>query len=274
MAEPFEILTERSCLRVSGEAAEHFLDNLITCQTVGLNSSDARFGALLSPQGKILFDFFLIKTADAFLIDTVESLADDLLKRLTFYKLRAKVEIERLAEFQVASFYGETPDGTELYITDPRNQALGKRAYGQFKSTSRSNMTYNDLRVRLGIAQGGLDFDYGDAYPHETLMDQFGGVDFKKGCYVGQEVVSRMQHRGTTKKRIIKVAAEAQMPTPKSPILADDKPAGTLGTISGTNGLALLRLDRAAKANALTVEGVSIRPVIQDWVSFGLPEVN
>ena len=117
-----------------------------------------------------------------------------------------------------------------------------------------------------------VDYEYGNAYPHETLMDQFGGVDFKKGCYVGQEVVSRMQHRGTAKKRIIHVSAATVLPATGTEILADGKPAGTLGSVDGQKGLAMLRLDRIANAETVVAENVKLGLKIPEWVNFTMPE--
>ncbi|MCB1456886.1 MAG: folate-binding protein, partial [Nitratireductor sp.] len=124
--------------------------------------------------------------------------------------------------------------------------------------------------------QGGQDYVYGDVFPHEVLMDQFGGVDFAKGCYVGQEVVSRMQHRGTARNRIIKVSADVPLPSFNTDILAGGKPAGTMGSSSGTHGLAMLRLDRIARAMAkgemVTAGSLAIKPEIQEWAKFTWPQ--
>ncbi len=273
MSDTFEILSERSCIRISGDDAELFLDNILTCQVVDLQSGEARFGALLTPQGKILFDFFLIKTEDGYLIDVAESLADEFVKRLTFYKLRAKVLIEKDPDLQVAVIAKDSLPDAIATIQDPRHGDMGSRSYGRFE-TDGLVKDYDKTRIKLGIPEGGKDFAYGDAYPHETLMDQFGGVDFKKGCYVGQEVVSRMQHRGTAKKRVVLVHASQPLPNAETPIFADGKPAGTLGTVVGQEGLALVRLDRVAKAENLEADGVSVEVHLPDWVTFTMPEAG
>jgi len=269
----FAKLDNRSLIEISGEEAETFLDNLITCKVVGLETNHASFGALLTPQGKIMFDFFLIKTEDGYLIDTAEALAEELTKRLTFYRLRAKVDIAVRENAEITAVWGDDLTDRFNYIADPRHTGLGKRIY-ENQSIDGEQADYHAHRISLGIPEGGKDFEYSDAYPHETLMDQFAGVDFKKGCYVGQEVVSRMQHRGTAKKRVVHVSSEVSLPASCTSITADGKPAGTLGSIHGNSGLALVRLDRVAKAKTLEADGIPLTPRIQDWVSFSFPEAS
>ena len=150
---------------------------------------------------------------------------------------------------------------------------MGCRIYGDADEGSDTG-SYARKRIALNVPEGGADFEYGDAYPHETLMDQFGGVDFKKGCYVGQEVVSRMQHRGSAKKRIISIHSQGDLPMTGTPITADGKPAGVVGSVSGSDGLALLRLDRVVKAESLLAGEVAISAHIPEWVSFDWPEKN
>lgn len=268
----FAKLDNRSLIEISGEEAETFLDNLITCKVVGLGKGKASFGALLTPQGKIMFDFFLIKTEDGFLIDTAESLGTELIKRLTFYKLRAKVEIKPSAINDVIAVWTNDLNISDL-VQDPRHPNMGFRVYNP-KIVKDASADYQMHRIECGIPEGGIDFEYNVAYPHEVLMDQFAGVDFKKGCYVGQEVVSRMQHRGTTKKRVIHITSDQPLPPTGTPILADEKSAGTLGSVNGKSGLALVRLDRVAKANLVEADGVALKTNIQDWVNFKFPEPN
>lgn len=267
----FAKLTDRALITISGEDAETFLDNLITCKVVGLEKGEASFGALLTPQGKIMFDFFLVKTADGFLIDTAEILAGELVKRLTFYKLRAKVEIKPVEDNTVIAIWGDDLMARDDMIIDLRHAKLGARIYSDTQAGV-EEADYHAHRISLGIPEGGADFQYGDAYPHETLMDQFAGVDFKKGCYVGQEVVSRMQHRGTTKKRIIHIEGETDLPETGTPVMADGKSAGAVGSINDTSGLALLRLDRVTKAETVEADGVKITCRIPEWVNFNFPE--
>lgn len=267
----FAHLNDRSLIEISGEEAETFLDNILTCKVIGLAIGEASFGALLTPQGKILFDFFIMKTEAGYLFDVSQSLSAEFIKRLTFYRLRAKVKIEENSELEVFTIWGDNLPTSPLCIQDPRLDDLGVREYS-VQTPEGEEADYAAHRIANGMPQGGYDFEYGDAYPHEVLMDQFGGVDFKKGCYVGQEVVSRMQHRGTAKKRIIKVASIADLPTSGTAITADGKPAGTLGSTSKNEGLALLRLDRVAKADKLLAGETELNTSLQSWVNFNMPE--
>ena len=270
----FTHLKDRSLIEISGEEAESFLDNILTCKIIGLENGQAAFGALLTPQGKILFDFFLIKTNKGYLFDAPIALSADFAKRLTFYRLRAKVTIEPKPEMNVYAIWGGVPQpSSELRIDDPRLTKMGQRDYSGITPNG-EEANYTEHRIQHGIPEGGHDFGYGDAYPHETLMDQFGGVDFKKGCYVGQEVVSRMQHRGTAKKRIIMVKSKTTLPPSDTPITADGKPAGILGSVEGENGLAIVRLDRIAKAETILADNIEITTKLPDWVNFKMPENN
>ena len=269
----FTPLNDRSLIKVSGEEAESFLDNILTCKVIDLEENEASFGALLTPQGKILFDFFLIKKNDGFVFDIATSLADDFTKRLTFYRLRAKVSIEPQSEITVNSIWDDDTINKQEAILDPRLKTMGWRDYSG-KTPEGEAADYISHRINNGIPQGGHDFNYGDAYPHEVLMDQFGGVDFKKGCYVGQEVVSRMQHRGTAKKRIIIVKSKGQLPASGTTITADGKPAGTLGSVSGYIGLAMLRLDRIAKADTILADEIKLTAQLPNWVNFTMPETD
>jgi len=134
---------------------------------------------------------------------------------------------------------------------------------------------YEAYRIALAVPRGGLDFAYGDAFPHEADMDQLGGVDFAKGCYVGQEVVSRMEHRGTARRRIVPIESEATLPLSGSSIEVGNMPIGTIGSVSGASGLALVRLDRAEEALArgipLTAAGVKLRLRQPSFAKFSVP---
>lgn len=269
----FAPLNDRSLINVSGEEAASFLDNILTCKVIGLEENEASFGALLTPQGKILFDFFLIKKHGGFIFDIAKSLAEDFAKRLTFYRLRAKVSIEVQASSTVYALWGDEPQASKTLIADPRLSAMGWRDYST-QTPDAVEADYMAHRINNGMPEGGHDFEYGEAYPHEVLMDQFGGVDFKKGCYVGQEVVSRMQHRGTAKKRIIMVKSKTDLPETSTTITADGKTAGTLGSVSENTGLAMLRLDRVAKAASILADTIEITYQLPSWVNFKTPEAD
>lgn len=264
------VLGDRAIIKISGDDAEHFLENLVTCRITGLGENESVFGALLTPQGKIMYDFFVQRKKEGYLIDIARELSGEFAKRLTFYKLRAKVEISDPDVKTITVRWNCAAPEDDEFMSDPRHPDMGYRIYGS-NEPGECNGDYLNQRVQIGIPEGGVDFEYGDAYPHETLMDQFGGVDFKKGCYVGQEVVSRMQHRGTAKKRIVMVFGDGLLPETGTPITADGKPAGFLGSVSGNAGLALLRLDRAFEAKSLLAGDMSLSIKIPDWTSFAIP---
>ena len=273
----FAALTDRILVRVSGDDAGQFLQGLVTCDVEHLEPGQAAFGALLSPQGKVLFDFFIIGSIGGYLIDLAASLETDFIRRLSFYKLRSRVEIGPMDKRTSvhAAWGGDAGIVDGICVTDPRLPGMGHRLYCRHAPKGGKG-DYHHHRISLGMPQGGQDYVYGDVFPHEVLMDQFGGVDFAKGCYVGQEVVSRMQHRGTARNRIIKVSADVPLPSFNTDILAGGKPAGTMGSSSGTHGLAMLRLDRIARAMAkgemVTAGSLAIKPEIQEWAKFTWPQ--
>ncbi|NEU14911.1 folate-binding protein YgfZ [Methylobacterium sp. BTF04] len=251
---PIALLPDRALVTVAGEDATSFLQGVVTCNVETLPPGEARLGALLTPQGKVLFDFLISKIGDGFRLDGVAERAADLAKRLALYRLRAKVTIALDPTTSVAAAWdgAETTIATEA-VQDGRLAALGTRIYaaeGAF-STDATEAGYHAHRIALGIPEGGRDFTYSDAFPHEALMDQLGGVDFRKGCYVGQEVVSRMQHRGTARTRIVPIVAVSDGGLESAvEITAGQRSLGTIGSVAGTRGLATLRIDRLADALA------------------------
>ena len=272
-------LPDRGVVKVSGIEARDFLNGLVTTDVTLLGPSLGRFGALLTPQGKIIADFLITEAPSGhgggFLIDCPRVLAQALADKLSFYKLRAKVTVENLSDSLgvLAAWDGEPAMKPDLAFADPRNTALGWRILAPEELEQKvadligadlvDSAVYEAHRIASGVPRGGLDFMYGDAFPHETNMDRLNGVDFDKGCYVGQEVVSRMQHRGTARTRTVRVVLEDFSPEAGTAILAGEKPVGTIGSTSGQNGLALIRVDRAADAlqagTKLTAGGLAIR---------------
>jgi folate-binding protein YgfZ len=261
MSKKAAMLEDRGVVRVSGADAAVFLQGLLTNDVERLLPSEARYAALLTPQGKILFDMIVVRVVDgeepAYLIDCTAAQAADLAKRLGFYKLRAKVAIaDESADRAVVAFWGDEPapanDG--LLYADPRNPRLGWRAILSRRDAvavgSEHVNEYEGLRIAVGAPKGGLDFAYGDAFPHDANFDLLHGVDFDKGCYVGQEVVSRMKHRGTARKRVARVKLSGLSPAPGTPVMDGELAVGALGSSSGREALALLRLDRAEEATA------------------------
>ena len=255
------MLEDRGVISVSGVDATSFLQGLLTNDVERLHPSEARYAALLTPQGKILFDMIVVRTPDgddpSYLIDCAAAQAADLAKRLGFYKLRAKVTIvDQSAGRAVAAFWGEMPPRIDdgLLFADPRDTRLGWRAILPRPVAAAVGLEhvdeYEGLRIAVGAPKGGLDFAYADAFPHDANLDLLHGVDFDKGCYVGQEVVSRMKHRGTARKRVARVKLAGPAPAPGTPVLDRELAVGALGSSSGREALALLRLDRAEEAKA------------------------
>lgn len=247
---PDVFLKDRSLLFVSGAEAQSFLQNLITTDIVSLGRDEARPGALLTPQGKILFDFMIWQDGDGYVIETDAGQREGLLKRLTMYKLRAAVTLAPQAEEGVTVSWGEDVNSSQG-VQDSRFAKAGvtlTRRTGRHGGGERA--LYDALRISLGIVTSGPDFALQDAFPHDVLMDLNGGLSFKKGCYVGQEVVSRMQHRGTARRRVVTVSSIIALPVTGTEITAAGKPVGTLGSVEGGRGLAIVRIDRAGAAMA------------------------
>lgn len=278
-------LDSRALVEIGGDDAFQFLQGLVTSDVERARDGGAVHAALLTPQGKILFDFFIIpREGGGFWIDCRRELAGDLVKRLTFYKLRAKVAIaDRSPDHMVCAAWGGVPgaDGALAVAPDPRLEAMGMRvilpADADVASLGCEQATEDDYhahRIALGVPEGGLDFAFGDTFPHEADYDQLGSVDFAKGCFIGQEVVSRMQHRGTARKRVIPVVASAPL-TSGTEIMAGQSAIGTLGSVAGQSGLGLIRLDRAEKAitegKPLEAGGVAIRLHQPEWAKFTVP---
>ena len=264
-------LPDRAVLRLSGEDARSWFANLVTCDIAGLTPGEGRWGALLTPQGKILFDF--LATVDQhghIFLDTDRARAPEFAKRLGFYKLRAKVAVEDLSSGWSVHAALPAQGGTQadgVAFADPRHAGLGLRILQPLAGLAdeAAVAAYHARRIGLGIPEGGKDFVLGDTFPHEALMDMLGGVDFKKGCYVGQEVVSRMQHRGTARTRIVPVSGSGNLPAVGTEIRIGDKLAGTLGSSSGSRGLALLRLDRVDEGGVLAAGEVTLAVEKPDW---------
>lgn len=250
-------LPERSTVAVEGPDAEKFLQDLITNDLGLLKSQSAVHAGLLLPQGKILFEFIVVPTERGCVLDTVRARAKDLVKRLGLYKLRAKIDIvDRSEEQDVYAAWGDgASDIAPDAYADPRLPALGMRfirAKDAAVAEAGGREAYEAHRIALGVPEADKDYALGDTFPHEACFDILHGVAFEKGCFVGQEVVSRMQHRGTARKRFVIVTAHAPLPPPKTEITAGTEPAraviGAMGSTAGTSGLALVRLDRAAEA--------------------------
>lgn len=273
-------LTDRGVIRVAGPDAPGFLQGLVTNNVEQATDRGAVYTGLLTPQGKILFDFFLVREGDGFLLDCARPVVADLVKRLTFYKLRAAVDLaDESGERTVLAAWNGVPAAGDGWVVfaDPRVAALGHRLIvpaGANADATATEAEYHAHRIALGVPEGGRDYAFGDTFPHEAGFDQLGGVDFDKGCFVGQEVVSRMEHRGTARKRVVPIEGAGTLDA-GAEITADGAPIGTVGSVADARALALVRLDRAEKALAngktLDAGGVQVSLRQPDWASFDVP---
>ena len=295
-------LPDRGVVKVVGDGVRPFLNGLVTGDLLNLKNGKARYCALLTPQGKIIADFLAAeapaKSGGGFFLDAPRVRIPALIEKLNLYKLRAKVIIEDLSEILgvLAAWDGAAPpspaapataakEAIGLSFIDPRLPALGLRvilpphraasAAAELGAVLVDAADYEAHRIALGIPSGGPDFTYGDAFPHEADMDQLAGVDFAKGCYVGQEVVSRMEHRGTARTRAVPLRFDGAAPQPGAAVVAGERQLGHMGSAAAGRAIALLRLDRVADAlahgEALTAGGTAVRLVKPDWARFVFP---
>ncbi len=285
------LLPDRGVVKVVGDDARRFLNGLVTNDMANVTPGKPRFAALLTPQGKIIVDFIIAEApaedGGGFFLDCPRALALTLVEKLNFYKLRAKVICEDLSEvLGVMAIWDGTADSEYgLSYPDPRLPVLGSRvilpphlaaeAAADLSATLVNADTYEVHRIAVAVPRGGLDFVYGDTFPHEANMDQLGGVDFDKGCYVGQEVVSRVEHRARARSRVVPIVYEEFAPSSGLPVMAGGKQIGTLGSTAKGRGLALLRLDRVEDALTagmpLEAGGIAIRAVKPAWAKFDWP---
>jgi tRNA-modifying protein YgfZ len=282
---PFALLKDRALISVSGPDAEHFLQNILTTDLDTLTAGEAKPGALLSPQGKILFDFLISRAGEnGFRLECRADIANDFVRRLMLYKLRAKVEIAEQDQLLVTVTWAgdSTTSLSESTAPDPMALADARfrdvpvtRSYGGSAADGDVGV-WHSLRIAHGIAESGTDYPLGDAFPHDVLLDEAGGVGFKKGCYVGQEVVSRMQHRGTARRRVLIAAAGSPLPASGTELTVAGRPVGTLGSTQGAAGLAIARIDRVKAAldagQPVMAGDVAVTLAVPAWAKFGFPQ--
>ena len=247
-------LPSRAVIAVSGPDARSFLNGLLSQEVETLASGELRFAGLLTPQGRLLHDLFVAGVEDGLLLDVAAEHRDAIVARLTMYKLRAQVELAA-SELSVFAAW-PAADG----FIDPRLPALGARLYATDQATTATEDDYDAHRLALG-APGPADWGTDKTYPIEANFDLLNGIDFKKGCFVGQETTSRMKRRGTIKNRMLPIAFDGPPPAFGAEVLAGTLRAGEV--LSGRDGraMALLRLDRVEGAD-LTADG---RAVSVDW---------
>lgn len=258
MTEHIARLDSRALIRVNGPEARPFLHNLLTQDVETLAAGEVRFGALLSPPGRLLFDLFLWGEDEAVVLDVAADKREALMQRLTLYKLRAKVEVAA----DDRPIFVSWPGVAQGFVADPRTEALGGRAVGPFEATA-SEDDWNAHRLAVGVPDPTRDADDG-TYPIEANFDLLNGIDFKKGCFIGQETTSRMKRRGEIKKRMLPLVFEGPAPDAGAEVLNGDLRAGEVLTGRDGAAVALMRLDRMD--GALTVDGRAVTATKPDWM--------
>jgi folate-binding protein YgfZ len=282
-------LENRSLLRISGPQTREFLQGLITNDVAKVTDRQSIYAALLTPQGKFLFDFFILSDGEDLILDCDAEASAGLLKRLTMYKLRADVTLGQLetpwavwAEIGpsalIAHRFEASPGATkrengQILFVDPRHAGLGVRivSSGGKIDASGTIADYDTWRLTLGIPEGGKDILPDKSFLLECNVEEMNGVDFKKGCYVGQETTARTKHRGNIRKRVLPLDLNGPVPETGTPITANGRDIGTVTSGRGTRALALVRLDRWAEAqeadHAPLVNGDPVTVRTPDWVS-------
>jgi tRNA-modifying protein YgfZ len=268
MTVPTGQLAGRAVVSVSGAEAEGFLQGLLTADIRAMRPGSAAYGALLTAQGKILFDMFVHRGDGVFLVDCATPQREELIARLKFYRLRAKIDIAPRDDLAVHVAAQGSP-------ADPRLTAMGARFIEPAGAAPCDMAAYHATRIAFGLADSEADLGSGEFYPHEANLDQLNGVSFTKGCYVGQEVVSRMEHRGSARSRILPVECEDDAPPKGTEIVAGTRPLGTMLSSAGRPALAILRLDRLQEAfdageKPMTSSG-ALRVVKPSWARFDVP---
>jgi folate-binding protein YgfZ len=260
MAPRIARLDSRALIRVTGPDARPFLHNLLTQDVETLEPGQLRFGALLSPPGRLLFDLFLWGLEDGVLLDVAADRRDALMQRLAMYRLRAQVAVEADDTPVFALWDGEA----EGFAPDPRTPALGGRRYGGAVGTSATEDDWQAQRLAVGVPDPAADAPSDRTYPIEADFDLLNGIDFQKGCFVGQETTSRMKRRGAIRNRMLPIAFDGPPPPFGAEVLNGELRAGEV--LSGRDGaaMALVRLDRID--GALTVDGRPVRIRRPDWL--------
>jgi folate-binding protein YgfZ len=267
-------LPDQDVVRISGPDARKLLNDTLTSRFDDDLRGAGRWFALLSPQGKIQVEGLVTEADDGFWFTLPGELAADFVKRMKLYRLRAKVEIEPRPELGV--FW--TPDNggahdARLAFRDERAGGLGIRLIQPRDAAEPGDagLAYHAARIAVGVPAFGADFGSNEVFPHDIGMDFLGGLDFQKGCYVGQEVVSRMQHRGTARRRPVIVTGVPEGAAAGAPLLVGEREAGTVGREIGGRAVAIVRLDRVTGA-VPTVGGLPVELALPAWAPYRLGE--
>jgi len=259
------ILLENRCvISLSGDDRRSFLQGIITNNVNAITENNAIFSALLSPQGKFLYDFFLIEKDKVLYLETHRNFTEGLIKRLTLYRLRAKVDIQLMPHLQVAVSAHPQKDVFCSY-QDPRHPALGYRIIGE-KLNAAITDGYEKLRYSLGIPEGAIDLTENRSLLLEWHYDALHAIDFHKGCYVGQEVTARSKHRATLHKTMFQVKASAHSLPPKgTAITLKEREVGQMAGSYGNQGLAVISVDAVKEKPNLQCGEVQIIASVAEW---------
>ena len=279
-------LVDRGVLAVSGPDARSYLQALVSNDINKVAQARAIYATLLTPQGQFLHDFFISALGETLLFDCEGARIDDLARRLTFYRLRADAKIENLSDrYRVFALIGGDHSGAfggGVIYDDPRISAMGGRAVLPQESgvealeeagfTAAPAADYERLRLQHGLPDGSRDIHVEKGFLLENGIDDLNGVDFDKGCYIGQELTARTKHRATIRKRLLRVDIDGPLPPPGAPVMLGDKPAGEMRSGQDGIGLAMLRLkvidEAATSGEPLTCGGATLTPVKPEWAEF------
>ncbi|MCV3765509.1 YgfZ/GcvT domain-containing protein [Rhizobium sp. TRM95796] len=270
---PAVSLPDRAFISVTGDDAEDFLQSIVTTDIKALPEGECRPGALLTPQGKILFDFLVSRTERGLLLETSAEQADPFAKRLILYRLRAKAQFTRLPESHALISWDPAGDGAKDHRFAKAGLILTRRPDDAPAADATDD--YHALRLSLGVTGGAEDREVGDYFPHDLMLDKNDGLSFKKGCYVGQEVVSRIQHRSTARRRVVIVTGRSSLGEIGASLTIGERDVGTLIAVSGAQGLAVARIDKVGAALASqqqpTVGGQAVAVSLPDWSGLDWP---
>ena len=279
-------LEDRGVLAISGPDARSYLQALVSNDMDKVSGARAIYATLLTPQGKFLHDFFISALGETLLFDCEGARIDDLARRLTFYRLRADAKIENLSDrYRVFALIGGDHSGAfggGVIYDDPRISAMGGRAVLPNESgvealeeagfTAAPAADYERLRLQHGLPDGSRDIHVEKGFLLENGIDDLNGVDFDKGCYIGQELTARTKHRANIRKRLLRVDIDGPLPPPGAPVMLGDKPAGEMRSGQDGIGLAMLRLkvidEAATSGEPLTCGGATLTPVKPEWAEF------
>jgi folate-binding protein YgfZ len=275
-------LPHRGVLEIQGEDKNSFLQGLISNDIHVVSPSRAIYATLLSPQGRFLYDFFIIEREGSFFLDAESARIEDLLKKLSLYKLRSQVKLSLRPDLKVFAIWGEDAKSLPLKeelgaaqdgcFRDPRLLELGVRMIGaeEPKGQPETPQEYDLYRLSLGIPEGGRDLIPDKTIPLEAGLDELHAVSWTKGCYMGQELTARTKYRGLVRKRLFSVQIEGNAPSEGAEVFLNEAPVGRMMTHAGSHGLALLRLEAFQACEAgegqLICEGTILKPYLPFWM--------